>query len=171
MWAHPGQLLFMGGELAQEAEWSHERSLDWHLLEDPEHRGVQRWMRDLNRIYRAEPALWGGLTPAGFEWVDANDDDGNTLSSFLRIGPGTRPGARLRLQLQPRPKLRLPRRRALRRTLARGAQQRQRPTTAAAVWEPGRGRGHAGLARAAVLGRGAPCRRSGLVLRAPRGSS
>ena len=59
MWAHPGKkLLFMGGEFAQEQEWSHERSLDWHLLEDPGHRGVQSLVRDLNRVYRDEPALW-----------------------------------------------------------------------------------------------------------------
>ena len=59
MWAHPGKkLLFMGGELAQEAEWSHERSLDWHLLERPEHAGIQALVRDLNRVYRDEPALW-----------------------------------------------------------------------------------------------------------------
>ena len=59
MWAHPGKkLLFMGGELAQEREWSHERSLDWHLLERPEHRGVQTLVGDLNRLYRDEPALW-----------------------------------------------------------------------------------------------------------------
>ena len=59
MWAHPGKkLLFMGGELAQEQEWSHERSLDWHLLERPEHAGIQSLVRDLNRLYRDEPALW-----------------------------------------------------------------------------------------------------------------
>src|SRR5207248_8804801 len=59
MWAHAGEkLLFMGGELAQEAEWSHTRSLDWHLLETAEHAGIQRLVRDLNRVYRDEPALW-----------------------------------------------------------------------------------------------------------------
>ena len=59
MWAHPGKkLLFMGSELAQQAEWSHERSLDWHLLERPQNAGVQSLVRDLNRLYRDEPALW-----------------------------------------------------------------------------------------------------------------
>ncbi len=59
MWAHPGKkLLFMGQEFAQPAEWSEERSLDWHLLEQPEHAGIQSLVRDLNRAYRAEPALW-----------------------------------------------------------------------------------------------------------------
>ena len=72
MWAHPGKkLLFMGGELAQEQEWSHERSLDWHLLERPRHAGVQRLVRDLNHLYRDTPALWqldaepGGVPLAG----------------------------------------------------------------------------------------------------------
>jgi 1,4-alpha-glucan branching enzyme len=85
MWAHPGKkLLFMGGELAQEWEWSHERSLDWHLLERPEHAGVQRLVRDLNRRYRDEPALWEVDTePAGFTWLEANDADANVLA-FLR---------------------------------------------------------------------------------------
>ena len=59
MWAHPGKkLLFMGCELAQETEWSEERSLDWHLLEDPQHAGMQSLVRDLNHAYKAEPALW-----------------------------------------------------------------------------------------------------------------
>ena len=59
MWAHPGKkLLFMGQEFAQEAEWSENRSLDWHLLENPEHAGIQSLVRDLNRAYKAEPALW-----------------------------------------------------------------------------------------------------------------
>ena len=63
MWAHPGKkLLFMGSEFAQPAEWSHERSLDWHLLEDPAHAGIQALVRDLNHRYREEPALWE-LTP------------------------------------------------------------------------------------------------------------
>ena len=75
MWAHPGKkLLFMGGELAQEREWSHERSLDWHLLERPEHRGVQTLVGDLNRLYRDEPALWEvDGEPAGFAWLELND--------------------------------------------------------------------------------------------------
>ncbi len=59
MWAHPGKkLLFMGGEFAQEQEWSHDRSLDWHLLERPDHQGVQTLVGDLNGVYRDEPALW-----------------------------------------------------------------------------------------------------------------
>jgi 1,4-alpha-glucan branching enzyme len=82
MWAHPGKkLLFMGSELAQEAEWSHERSLDWHLLERPEHAGVQSLVRDLNRIYRDEPALWElDSEPAGFWWLEPNDADANVIA-------------------------------------------------------------------------------------------
>jgi 1,4-alpha-glucan branching enzyme len=86
MWAHPGKkLLFMGGELAQEAEWSWERSLDWHLLERADHAGVQALVRDLNRAYREEPALWEvDFSPAGFRWLEPNDAGGNVLA-FLRL--------------------------------------------------------------------------------------
>ncbi len=85
MWAHPGkQLLFMGTELGQEAEWAHSRSLDWWLEETPWHAGLQRLVGDLNRVYRATPALWSrDSDPGGFEWIDANDVDDNTFS-FLR---------------------------------------------------------------------------------------
>jgi 1,4-alpha-glucan branching enzyme len=85
MWAHPGkQLLFMGCELAQEDEWSEERSIDWDALADPDHRGVQDLVRDLNQAYRAHPALYErDAEPAGFSWVDPNDPDDNALS-FIR---------------------------------------------------------------------------------------
>ncbi len=92
MWAHPGKpLLFMGGELAQSAEWNHNVSLDWHLLDYPEHRGVHDLLRELNRAYRDEPALWQRDYAAdGFRWIDASDVDSNVLS-FLRLGDeGTR---------------------------------------------------------------------------------
>jgi 1,4-alpha-glucan branching enzyme len=87
MWAHPGkQLLFMGGELGQEREWSEGRSLDWDLLTDPLHGGIKTLVGDLNRAYRAQPALWTqDATPDGFSWIDANDANGNVLS-FLRYG-------------------------------------------------------------------------------------
>jgi 1,4-alpha-glucan branching enzyme len=86
MWAHPGKkLLFMGGELGQEREWSHDRSLDWHLLEEARHEGVQRLVRELNRIYRAEPALWEvDSEPSGFRWLEPNDAAGNVLA-FARL--------------------------------------------------------------------------------------
>ena len=87
MWAHPGKkLLFMGLEFGQEAEWSHERSLDWHLLEAPEHAGVQALVRDLNRLYRDEPALWEvDSDPSGFWWLEPNDADANVIA-FARAG-------------------------------------------------------------------------------------
>jgi len=89
MWAHPGKkLLFMGCEFAQEGEWSHERSLDWHLLERPEHAGMQSLVRDLNRIYREEPALYElDSDPAGFWWLEPNDADRNVIA-FARASRG-----------------------------------------------------------------------------------
>ena len=89
MWAHPGKkLLFMGGELAQWREWNHETSLDWHLLDDPGHAGIFRWLEDLNRLYREEPALHElDASPDGFEWIDANDAL-NSVLSFLRKSDG-----------------------------------------------------------------------------------
>jgi 1,4-alpha-glucan branching enzyme len=89
MWAHPGKkLLFMGGELAQEAEWSHERSLDWHLLEDAGNAGIQSLVRDLNRVLRSEPALYEqDFDPAGFWWLEANDAAANVLA-FARASSG-----------------------------------------------------------------------------------
>ncbi|MDN5917655.1 MAG: alpha amylase C-terminal domain-containing protein, partial [Pseudonocardia sp.] len=87
MWAHPGkQLLFMGSEFGQPREWSEQRSLDWHLLDDPLHGGVTSLVGDLNRVYRGHSALWSkDTTPDGFAWIDANDAAGNVLS-FLRHG-------------------------------------------------------------------------------------
>jgi 1,4-alpha-glucan branching enzyme len=82
MWAHPGKkLLFMGQEFAQEAEWSHERSLDWHLLEEGDKSGIQSLVRDLNRAFRGEPALWDNdFDPSGFYWIEPNDSDANVLA-------------------------------------------------------------------------------------------
>jgi 1,4-alpha-glucan branching enzyme len=96
MWAHPGkQLVFMGGEFAQEREWSESRSLDWHLLEDGLHRGVQSLMRSINAVEAAEPALYtSDFTAEGFRWIDANDSD-QSVYSFLRfdVHGGGRPVA------------------------------------------------------------------------------
>jgi 1,4-alpha-glucan branching enzyme len=82
MWAHPGKkLLFMGGELAQEREWNHDGELDWDALSRPEHAGIQHLVRDLNRLYRGEPALWDAdFDPAGFSWIEANDAANNVLA-------------------------------------------------------------------------------------------
>ncbi len=85
MFTHPGKkLLFMGGEFAQWREWTHEESLEWHALDYQPHRDVQRWVQDLNALYRKEPALYElDFDPAGFEWVDFNDVD-RSLISYLR---------------------------------------------------------------------------------------
>ncbi|UVS81303.1 1,4-alpha-glucan branching protein GlgB [Actinokineospora sp. UTMC 2448] len=89
MWAHPGkQLLFMGGEFGQVGEWSESRSLDWHLTEERLHAGIQLLVRDLNAVYRAQPALFAcDTSPEGFSWIDANDS-GNNVVTFLRCGDG-----------------------------------------------------------------------------------
>ena len=94
MWAHPGKkLLFMGGEIGQWREWSEERSLDWHLLGEPLHAGMQRWMRDLNALYRVEEAMWANdFEHTGFEWVDFRDVEQSVLSFVRR---GAEPGQEL----------------------------------------------------------------------------
>jgi 1,4-alpha-glucan branching enzyme len=91
MWAHPGkQMLFMGGELAQFSEWSHDRSLEWHLLHDPAHVGIQTLVQALNAAYRVHPALWQrDFSDEGFRWIDGSDTD-NSVLSFLRMGAGAR---------------------------------------------------------------------------------
>jgi len=88
MYGHPGKkLLFMGGELGEKEEWDHEKALDWRLLSKPGSAGVQKWVRDLNRLLRAEPALHElDFSPAGFEWVDFRDAD-NSVISFIRRPP------------------------------------------------------------------------------------
>jgi 1,4-alpha-glucan branching enzyme len=88
MFGHPGKkLLFMGCEFAQEREWDHDRELDWHLLAQAEHAGVQRLVRDLNHLYRALPALHRlDCEAAGFDWVD-HADHGHSIISFMRRDP------------------------------------------------------------------------------------
>ncbi|MBI2469291.1 MAG: 1,4-alpha-glucan branching enzyme, partial [Candidatus Rokubacteria bacterium] len=86
MYGHPGKkLLFMGSEFGQTWEWSHDGSLDWHLLgEGPYHRGLLRLVADLNRLYRSEPALYQvDFEPAGFQWIDPNDSQQSAVS-FVR---------------------------------------------------------------------------------------
>lgn len=79
-WSHPGkQLLFMGGEFAQGAEWDANRSLDWFLLDDERNQGVQALVRDLNQIYTTDPALWDD-EHTGFEWIESNDSEHNVIS-------------------------------------------------------------------------------------------
>ncbi len=88
MWARPGKkLLFMGGEFGQWNEWNAEESLDWHLLQGEEHRGLQALVRELNRLYRAHPALWeADHDHRGFEWIAADNSDDNVIA-FMRIAP------------------------------------------------------------------------------------
>jgi len=90
MYTHPGKkLLFMGGEFAQWKEWTHEESLEWHALEHRTHLDVQRWVKDLNNLYRREPALHElDFDPAGFEWIDFNDVN-HSIVSYLRRGSST----------------------------------------------------------------------------------
>ena len=87
MWAHPGKkLLFMGCEIAQPREWDHDGELEWHLLSDPAHGGVQRLVGDLNRLYAGEPSLHRRDTePEGFRWL-IGDDRANSVFAFLRRG-------------------------------------------------------------------------------------
>ncbi len=84
-WSHPGkQLLFMGQEFGQPAEWSEERGLEWWILDQPAHRGLQSFVRQLNRVYRDEPALWQkDHDPAGFSWLVGDDASSNVIA-FLR---------------------------------------------------------------------------------------
>ena len=89
MWGHPGKkLLFMGQDFAQPREWNHDASLDWHLLAEPRHAGVQRLVRDLNRLYRTTPALHElDCEAAGFEWIEANAVE-ESVYAWLRRGRG-----------------------------------------------------------------------------------
>ena len=91
MWMHPGKkLLFMGCEWGQRQEWSHERSLDWHLLENDQHRGMRDLIRELNALYRSEPALYDqDDSGATFEWLELHDAANSTLSFLRRAADGT----------------------------------------------------------------------------------
>jgi 1,4-alpha-glucan branching enzyme len=92
MYAHPGKkLLFMGAEVAQEREWDHAGSLDWHLLRQPEHAGVHALVRDLNHAYREEPALWElDADAAGFSWLEVADADANVIAFARHARDGRR---------------------------------------------------------------------------------
>jgi 1,4-alpha-glucan branching enzyme len=99
----------MGCELAQEQEWSHSRSLDWHLLERPRHAGVQRLVRDLNRLYRESPALWQlDAEPGGFRWLVVDDRDANVVAFARFARDGRTVVAAANLSPVPRSGYRLP---------------------------------------------------------------
>lgn len=102
---HPGKkLLFMGGEIGQWAEWSHEGSVEWHLLQFQAHYGLWLWVRDLNNLYRNEPALHElDFESAGFEWVDFSDQD-NSVISYLRKGRSARETILVILNATPVPR-------------------------------------------------------------------
>ncbi len=106
MWTHPGKkLLFMGGEFAQEREWNHDHGLDWHLLDDPAHRGVQTLVRDLNAVYRDNPALHSqDCVPEGFRWV-VIDDAAQSVYAYLRLGTAGQKPALIICNFTPVPRL------------------------------------------------------------------
>ena len=87
MYALPGKkLLFMGGEIGQWREWNHDAGVEWELLDYPSHEGLQRWVANLNRAYREQPALHErDFDPAGFRWIDCSDAD-NSVIAFRRLG-------------------------------------------------------------------------------------
>ena len=89
MFAHPGKkLIFMGGEIGQWREWNHDWQLDWEVLGDPRHAGLQRWVRDLNRVYAGEPALSElDFEPSGFSWIDCHDHE-HSVIAFIRRAAG-----------------------------------------------------------------------------------
>jgi 1,4-alpha-glucan branching enzyme len=86
MWGYSGKkLLFMGCDFGQVQEWNHDTGLEWQALTSPRHKGVQRLVRDLNHVYRHEPALYQvDFDWNGFQWIDANDSD-NSVFSFIRL--------------------------------------------------------------------------------------
>uniref|UniRef100_UPI0031D50F66 1,4-alpha-glucan branching protein GlgB n=1 Tax=Inquilinus sp. TaxID=1932117 RepID=UPI0031D50F66 len=106
MWSSPGKkLLFMGGEFGQEREWNHDAQLDWHLLDDPLHRGMQRLVRDLNRIYRAEPALHRrDAESSGFTWLVPDDGEASVFA-YLRHGRDGDPSILIACNFTPVPRL------------------------------------------------------------------
>jgi 1,4-alpha-glucan branching enzyme len=90
MYGHPGKkLIFMGGEIAQWKEWNHDESLEWHILQYPFHNGVQRWVKNLNHFYKAEPAMYElDFNAEGFEWIDFHNWE-QSIISFIRKGKST----------------------------------------------------------------------------------
>jgi 1,4-alpha-glucan branching enzyme len=88
MFVHPGKkLLFMGGEIGQWREWNHDWQVEWETLGDPRHAGLQRWVRDLNRVYAATASLWDAdFDPHGFTWIDCNDHEHSIIALMRKAG-------------------------------------------------------------------------------------
>ena len=173
MWAHPGKkLLFMGGELAQEQEWSHDRSLDWHLLEQPEHAGMQQLVRDAQpRLPRAAGAL-GGRPRAGRLPLARAERRGAQRPRLRALRARRDAAARLRLQPLARGARGLPRRLPRRRPLGGGAEHRLDVLRRQRRRQPRRRRGRARrLARPAVLGGAHAAAALGLLVRARRAAA
>ena len=146
----------MGGEFGQWREWSHDRSLDWHLLDEgPLHRAMQELVAALNRLYRAEPALYQrDFDPAGFEWIAADDVE-NSIYAFIRRGQAPEDTLVCLFNFTPVPRfdyhLGLPGERP--RALGGGAEHRRRRVRRQQPRQPGRAGGAAGgLARPAGVG-------------------
>ena len=134
MWGHPGKkLLFMGGEFGQRREWTHEGSLEWWVLAYPEHAGMQRWVADLNALYRAEPALHELDFDRGRLRVGRLPRCGRERRSASCAGPASGAPVLVVCNFTPVPRTELHRRRAPRRILARAAEQRRAASTAAAA--------------------------------------
>jgi len=106
MYGHPGKkLLFMGQEFGQWREWNHDRSLDWHLLDDPAHAAIRQYVQDLNRLYQAEPALYEvDFDAAGFRWIDANDNE-NSVVSLVRYARERRNSVVMVFNFTPVPRM------------------------------------------------------------------
>jgi 1,4-alpha-glucan branching enzyme len=106
MYGHPGKkLLFMGSELGPWREWDHDRSLDWHLLDDPAHAALRRYLQDLNRLYQSEPALHQvDFEGEGFQWIDCNDSE-NSVVSIARFARDRRDAVVMVFNFTPVPRL------------------------------------------------------------------
>jgi 1,4-alpha-glucan branching enzyme len=109
MWAHPGKkLLFMGTEFGQRREFSEARSIDWWQSAEWGHRGLQRLVRDLNQVYKDNPALWLRDTdPSGFSWINADDAGGNVFSWLRYDGEGQMIACITNFSSEPRPDYRI----------------------------------------------------------------
>ncbi len=105
MFTHPGSnLLFMGGEFGQSSEWNFQQSLDWHLLQYDFHKGVQQWVRDLNILYKGQPALFEKqYSPEGFQWIDYGDSE-NSVLTYIRRGHQPKDDLVIALNFTPVPR-------------------------------------------------------------------